>query len=325
MRVACRDRLVRRAMRFTRLAFWRARATAKAAMNFSFRQLKAFAAVAQLSSFTKAAEQLHITQAGLSAMVRGLETQAGCRLFERTTRTVELTAAGRRLLPVAQRTLIDLAALADLDAIGWQARNRIRVGVTPLIACSVIPHVLQRFRERQPSMTVDVVDLDRAEIRRAVEHGELDAGFGAFFNRESGIRRRAIFPAHLVLAAPLRGRPRPVKWADIDVQALISLPADNAIQKMVDKYLRPDPERMRERRVVTHLETAMAMVEAGLGVAVMPSFAALASDRWKVRLSPILPRVKLDYYCITRAGRGASSAVDAFAETFAEAARARMA
>lgn len=295
-------------------------------MNFSFRQLKAFAAVAQLSSFTKAAEQLHITQAGLSAMVRELEAQTGCRLFERTTRTVALTAAGRRLLPVAQRTLEDLgSALADLDAIEWQARNRIRVGVTPLIACSVIPYVLQRFRECQPAIAVDVVDLDRAEIRRAVEHGELDAGFGAFFNRESGIRRRAIFPSHLVLATPLPGRPRRVKWSEIDSASLISLPAHNAIQKTVDRHMRLDAERARERRVVTHLETAMAMVEAGLGVAVMPSFAALASDRWKVRFSSIQPVVKLDYYCITRAGRGSSAAVDAFSETFAETARARMA
>src|SRR3546814_2043466 len=74
-------------------------------MNFSFRQMRAFLAVARHASLTKAAEQLHISQAGLSAMVRDLETQLDCRLFERTTRAVRLTAAGQSLLPVAQRTV----------------------------------------------------------------------------------------------------------------------------------------------------------------------------------------------------------------------------
>ena len=108
-------------------------------MNFSFRQMRAFLAVARHASFTKAAEQLHISQAGLSAMVRDLETQLDCRLFERTTRAVRLTPAGQALLPVAQRTVHDLgAAVAQLGALGASGRDRLRVGVTPLIACSVI-------------------------------------------------------------------------------------------------------------------------------------------------------------------------------------------
>src|ERR1700754_4665481 len=89
-------------------------------MNFSMRQLRAFIAVAQHASFTKAAEQFHITQAGLSAMVRELEEQMQCRLFERTTRAVRLTPAGTHLLPIAQRTVRDLgdaaASLATLDS-----------------------------------------------------------------------------------------------------------------------------------------------------------------------------------------------------------------
>lgn len=295
-------------------------------MNFSFRQMRAFLAVARLASFTKAAEQLHISQAGLSAMVRDLETQLGCRLFERTTRAVRLTPAGHSLLPVAHRTVHELgAAVAQLGALGASTRERLRIGVTPLIACSVIPDVLKRFHKLAPQLRVDVMDLDRSLIAARVESGELDAGFGAFFTRVSGIRRQTVFPARLALAVPRvdSDRRKSVRWPQIDRDRLIVLPDDNQIQKLVNRHL--GLQGVGAPRMVTHLETVLAMVEAGLGQAVVPSFAAVASRRWKVRLVPIAPAVAVDYYCITRAGQGDSEHIDAFARCFGEVATAHMA
>ena len=285
-------------------------------MNFSFRQLRAFLAVAGQGSFTRAAEQMHITQAGLSAMIRELEEQADCRLFERTTRAVRLTEAGQRLLPVAERAVHELGrTLGELGTLSAPA-DRIKVGVTPLIACSVMPEVLRRFQERAPHARVDVADVDRSEIQQRVERGELDAGFGAFFSRVSGIRRSAVFPANLVLAVPhgqWKGRTR-ARWRDIDPARLISLPAENAIQRMADRHMGLSDTGLR--RVATHLETVLAMVEAGLGHAVVPSFAAVAGRRWRVRLVPIEPAAPLDYYCITRAGRPEPALVVQFRDEF---------
>jgi DNA-binding transcriptional LysR family regulator len=288
-------------------------------MNFSMRQLRAFIAVAQHASFTKAAEQFHITQAGLSAMVRELEEQLDSRLFERTTRAVRLTPAGEHLLPIAQRAVRELGdAAADLAKLGRPGSDRVRIGVTPLIACSVIPEVLKRFHQQMPQARVDVIDLDRALIQQRVERGELDAGFGAFFSRVSGIRRRAMFPSNLVLAMPRTTRPliRAVHWKDIERANLISLPPENAIQQIVDRHLAIGAAETQDRRTVTHLESAMALVEAGLGQALMPSFAALASKRWRVHFATVEPQVSLDYYCVTRAGRPESPLVNTFAGVF---------
>lgn len=327
-------------------------------MNFSLRQLRAFIAVAQCASFTKAAEQFHITQAGLSAMVRELEEQLDSRLFERTTRAVRLTPAGQHLLPIAQRTVRELGdAAADLARLGHPGSDRIRIGVTPLIACSVIPEVLKRFHQAEPRARVDVIDLDRAVIQQGVERGELDAGFGAFFRRVSGIRRRVMFPSHLVLAMtpePRRAsksalisksaveskatstsktartsksasRSAPtststagpsVRLQDIDRDNLISLPPENAIQQLVDRHFRATAAQVQDRRTVTHLESAMALVEAGLGEALMPSFAAVARKRWHVHFAAVSPRVSLDYYCVTRAGQPESELVNRFAAVF---------
>jgi len=294
-------------------------------MNFSFRQMRAFLAVARHASFTKAAEQLHISQAGLSAMVRDLETQLGSRLFERTTRAVRLTPAGQSLLPLAQRAVQDLgAAVAQLGALGAGGRDRLRIGVTPLIACSVIPDVLKRFQALAPQVRVEVMDLDRSLIAARVESGDLDAGFGAFFTRAAGIRRQTVFPARLALAVPrVEGeRRRSVRWPQIDRDGLIALPDENPIQRLVNRHLGVQGDA--PARVVTHLETVLAMVEAGLGQAVVPSFAAVARRRWRVSLVPVAPRVAVDYYCIMRAGQGDGERIDAFAQCFGSVAAEHM-
>src|SRR5690606_12085815 len=97
-------------------------------------------------------------------------------------------------------------------------------------------------------------------------------------------------------------RRKSVRWPQVDRARLIALPDQNPIQKLVDRHLGPRGDG--PARVATHLETVLAMVEAGLGQAVVPSFAAVAGKRWRVRLIPVVPAVAVDYYCITRAGRG---------------------
>lgn len=288
-------------------------------MNFSFRQLKAFLAVARYGSFTKAAEQLHITQAGLSAMIRELEEQAACRLFDRTTRAVSLTTAGQRLLPVAERSVHDLSqTIGELGAYEAASADRLKVGVTPLMASYVVPEVLRRLRRLAPGARVEIFDVDRVLIQQGVESGELDAGFGAFFSRVSGIRRSAIFPATLMLAVPDGENKdgRPVRWRDVDPDSLIVLPPDNAVQKMVDKHLGLPSGASGLPQTVTHLETALALVGARLGHAVVPSFVSVAGRRWRVRLLPIEPVVALDYYFITRSGRPDPPLVAQFAREF---------
>ena len=294
-------------------------------MNFSFRQLKAFLAVARYGSFTKAAEHLHITQAGLSAMIRELEEQAACRLFERTTRVVSLTVAGQRLLPVAERSVYDLSqTMGDLSAYATASADRLKLGVTPLMAAYVLPETLRRLRKRVPGARVEIVDVDRALIQQGVENGELDAGLGAFFSRVSGIRRSAIFPATVALAVPdgTARHVRSARWRDLDRESLIALSPDNAFQKMVDKHLGPSSGAASLPQMVTHLETALALVGAGLGHAVVPSFASVAAKRWRVRFLPIEPVVDLDYYCITRSGRPEPALLARFMQEFQAVVRA---
>src|SRR5688500_18016150 len=130
-------------------------------MNLSMRQMRAFLHVARIGNFTRAAEQAHMTQAGLSTLVREMERQLGVRLFDRTTRMVGLTAAGRRLLPVVERVLGELDEVTGrLGAEGDEARQTLRVAATPLVSSNLLPQVFARFRESHPRIRLRLFDAD---------------------------------------------------------------------------------------------------------------------------------------------------------------------
>ena len=112
-------------------------------MNITSRQLKAFLLTAQYHSFSRAAEDLYITQSGMSVLIRKLEDQLGFRLFERTTRRVELTAYGEKFLPIANKNLLDLdVAAASIGRTASAADHRLEIGANPLFAKTVLPAVM---------------------------------------------------------------------------------------------------------------------------------------------------------------------------------------
>jgi len=104
-------------------------------MNITSRQLRAFILTAHYESFSRAAEQMFITQSGMSILVRELESQLGFPLFERTTRKVKLTESGSRFLPIAHRCLLDLeVAAVNIKRSASHAMNKFIAGLTPLIS-----------------------------------------------------------------------------------------------------------------------------------------------------------------------------------------------
>src|SRR6266850_2364668 len=115
-------------------------------MNISSRQLKAFVLTARHQSFSRAAEQLFMTQSGMSVLMRELEGQLGFRLFDRTTRKVALTEFGTKFLPIADRSLLELESAASvIGRAASVANRRIAIGATPLIASKLLPSVISDF------------------------------------------------------------------------------------------------------------------------------------------------------------------------------------
>lgn len=286
-------------------------------MNLTQRQMQAFLAVARLRHFTRAAEQLHITQAGLSAMMKDLEAQLDCRLFDRTTRSVSLTEEGQQLVPVADRLVTELQAVRDaIHHVSFKARSVLTVGVTPMVAASVMPETAKAFAALHPEVALKVRDIDRQAIQEGVATGGIDVGFGAFFRPASGIERRpiAVFKLMQFSASPPgktgTARLRKLRWDDLGDGPLLALPQANPIQALIDEHLHRVGQGARPRVELENIQTLLAMAEAGLGSAILPSFVRPAARRLALAEHLLVePEVPVSYYQITRKGKPAAPAV----------------
>jgi DNA-binding transcriptional LysR family regulator len=302
-------------------------------MNISSRQLKAFLLTARLGNFTRAAEIMHITQAGLSVMMRELEVQLDARLFDRTTRTVTLTGAGEKFLPAAIRALDEIEdAAAQINAIGEKARHTLRIAATPFVASNLLPPICRQFRSSFPEVKIQLVDCALKQVHTLVESGEVDLGFGFFFKAARGIERTLLHSFQLMQVTPLDdagaddddGAPYAgagtATWAALGNATLIALPADNPIQQLVETHLAPIRPRHEEKAAFNYFETLIAMAASGMGTTILPSLAMLACQRYRVRCDLLIePKVALGLYQISKRGRGKTPAMAEFTGTLISA------
>jgi LysR family transcriptional regulator, carnitine catabolism transcriptional activator len=295
-------------------------------MNWNQRQLRAFFEVCRVQSFSKAAERVAISQSGLSMLVRELEAQLGARLFDRTTRSVTLTDAGRRLQPVAERVLAELDSVSQAIA-GSEAStaSRLTVAATPMISANLLPTVLRGFRQTHPNVSVRLDDVDVDTVQRKLLAGEVDIGLGFFFKPAVSMRRTPLCQFRLMRISPSEGGhagmapARP--WKALADVPLIALPAHNPIQSLIDKHLAAVGQRSPERPSVNLIGTIVAMVEAGLGQAVVPSFALPECLRHRISVSMLVePAVRIDLMLASRASAKLPPVVSDFAAALSAAA-----
>lgn len=274
-------------------------------MEFSSRQLRAFHLVAQHRNFTRASEALFITPSGLSVLIRELERQLGFRIFDRTTRQVSLTAQGSELLGVTRPALIALEEGMSRIEHATKKNRRISIGTTPWFAAHVLPPAIKEFRDRHPDLQIQLFDGSLGAIVRRVEANKLDFAVG-IFERMAGIKRVPFFRFSLVLARPDDGRPvrdRTSQWSALGGETLISLTKDYSHEQLIRKQLASMGVVCKRGQTVNLLDTQIGLVEAGLGVAVIPSFGVMASRDRKVRITKLDPVVTLEFHEISNRGR----------------------
>jgi DNA-binding transcriptional LysR family regulator len=275
-------------------------------MEFTSRQLRAFHLVAEHRNFTRASEALFLTPSGLSVLVRELERQIGFRLFDRTTRQVVLTAQGNELLELTRPALTALdEGVSRIEQVAKRRNRLITVGTTPWIAAHVLPMAIREFRDRHPGLQIHLFDGNLSALAKRVEANKLDFALG-IFDRILGIRRVPFFRFSLMLARPDDGRPvrsQTSSWKDLGGETLISLTKDYPYEQLAQKQLEKMGVVCKAGQTVNGLDTQIGLVEAGLGVAVIPSFGVMASRNRKVRVTRLEPEVTLDFYEISNRGR----------------------
>jgi DNA-binding transcriptional LysR family regulator len=239
-------------------------------------QLHAFTVLAQELHFGRAARRLGIAQPPLSQQIRRLEHKVGYPLFERKPGHVTLTAAGRQLLPAAQRALDDVAdGLSDARRVGSGSTGRIRLGFAGSLALTVLPALLLEYRERHPDVRLDIREMTTAPQVRGLLDRELDVGLmreppheeDLVVERVLSERFVAVLPAHHALA----GR-RSVDVAELATDEFVLLPHVTA-PTVHDRIVGICEASGFQPRVAQHAvewQTVAALVGAGLGVSIAP-------------------------------------------------------
>jgi DNA-binding transcriptional LysR family regulator len=286
-------------------------------MNITSRQLKAFVLTARYQSFSRAAEQLFITQSGMSVLVRELESQLGFRLFERTTRKVALTEFGSKMLPIADRSLHELeAAATNIGRSASASKGSLTLGAGPFAAAELLPRAIAAYALRDPHLHVSLIDVDGMRLVDMVQSGEVDVAVSAVLHDAPGVQRALLarFRLALIRSADLPAQlPCEVRWTDVAAQRLVGFPRDNPIRHLIDEQLARAGRYAPPEVICNYLETQIAMVEIGSGAAVVPIFAAPACAKRRITLHPIVdPVVTSDLHWMASRARKLSGTAQGF-------------
>lgn len=286
-------------------------------MNATIRQLRAYLAVAAHGSFTAAARELHLTQSALSVLVRELERDLGTRLFDRHTRAVHLTDAGRDYLPHVRQAFVELeAGAASVAGLRDKARGLLRIGAPQLMACTLMPRVIAAFRERHPGVDVRLTDTLPELMLQRVAGGDVELAIGPDMPLGSEFARRPVLRDRhwLIVPAdhPLAGR-KQATWTDVAGHPFIA-PTRDFMRRLVPELAKPRrPVAIEPAFEVSYMTTALGMVASGLGVTACPSYAKPIVAGYGLVMRPLVAPVFWREVCaFSLADRSLSPAAEGF-------------
>ena len=242
-------------------------------MNVSTRDLRAVVALIDEKNFTRAAERCHLSQSAFSSLIRGVEESLGARLFARTTRSVELTAEGRLFEAPARQVLADLDDMVEnFRDYATKKKGRVAVAALPSIAAGWLPGIFAEFRSRHPGVELALFDLLSDQCISLLRAGRVDIAIASAGPHERDLQTEQLCSDrfHLVCpkAHPLASRPS-VRLKDLAEYPFVQLARTSSVRQHLDAALHP--LQMRTVFEVEQLSTVAALVEAGLGITVVPA------------------------------------------------------
>jgi DNA-binding transcriptional LysR family regulator len=287
------------------------------------RQLEHFVAVAEESSFTKAAQRLHLVQSTLSVSIRALERELGGQLLERTTHRVRLTEAGRALLVEARTVLASVDAARDaVTAVHGGVRGTVHIGIMHSLTLVDLATVLTRYHAERPLVQIvpHMVAGGSVELVAGVLDGRTDLAFAALLGPyPSGLTVRPLASEQLLLACP-PGHPltrfERVPLAELHGAKFVEFPPGWGVRASIDRLFE-QAGLVREIAVeVSDVPTAIELVLAGFGCAFLS--ASLTVGGRSVPLRPVDPTTSWEISLVTPTRRRISAAAQALVDLLLE-------
>ncbi|MBR9884301.1 MAG: LysR family transcriptional regulator [Oceanospirillales bacterium] len=298
-------------------------------INVDVRHLRAFLMVAEEQSFTRAAERLHMTQPTLSVIIRDLEAALDLKLFDRTTRAVSLTLAGRYLLPDARRIVADLArSLDDIRSISDLEQGSVKLAVLPSIASSLVPQALQQFCAAYPGIDVQLSDTPADGIVSALESSAADLGITVMTPQlardyDVTVLTEDALVAVLPSAHPLAGNAS-LRWEMLAGEPLIAMRTGTSVRDLIDASGVIERFGLNIRMEANYLSSAISLTHAGLGITILPSLGVDGIAGKALQVRPLLaPEITRTIALLERRDRWVPPAAEAFKSVLKELTRAQ--
>ncbi|MET7459147.1 LysR family transcriptional regulator [Nonomuraea sp. NPDC005501] len=247
------------------------------------RQLAYFVAVVEEASFTRAAASLHVAQPGVSAQIRQLERELGQPLFDRSGRTVRLTAAGEAVLPYARAALKAVSGVRQVvDELTGLLRGHVVMGAVSLPGVLDVPGLLADFHDAHPAVEITLKEADPETVIQEVRSGRMDLGlFGLGPAVPPGLDVQIVASQPLVAAVSLdhelAGRPG-VELADLEGRVLLSLPPGTGLRAGLEEGCAAAGFRPRVALEASEPLVLARLAARGMGIAVLPETAVSAAE-----------------------------------------------
>jgi len=243
-------------------------------MSITISRLRTFTVLAATKSFAKTAAIVGRSQPSVTEQIRTLEEAVGVLLFHRQTRSVTVTSEGHLFLERVQNILAELDSLVrDFKKFALLETGEVKVGVTPTLACYILPEVIGTFRKKYPGIRVLCTDEPAARLEKMVEQQDLDFYLGPKPSPQSGLRFRVVAQDPYVIVAPRR-HPL-VKLGCTDPRELAKYPfllmrSGTAVRDEIDRFFKRHKLKILPVEEVSNHFTLGGLVEADCGITLLP-------------------------------------------------------
>lgn len=262
-----------------------------------------FSTIAQVGSFARTAEQLHLTPSAISHAVAGMEAECGFPLFTRTKTGVTMTAAAENLLPAIQRLLASNESLdQSIAQINGMHKGVLRLAVFNSACITWIPQLLPPFEEEYPGIDIQIYQGSYGDIASWIKNGTAELGFLSNSSAQD-LDFEPVYDDPLVCIAP-KGyrtqRPGRVHAEELRNKPFVSQQAD--LDADIQSFFKKNDLRVNSRCYVIDDQSTIAMVACGQGLAIMPELmlrGKTGTDYEMLRLEPAAHR-SIGLACLDR-------------------------
>ncbi|MCX8110690.1 MAG: selenium metabolism-associated LysR family transcriptional regulator [Syntrophorhabdaceae bacterium] len=285
------------------------------------KHLETFLKIASLRSFTKAAEELFLTQPTISKQLSDLEKSLGVKLIDRTKRSVSLTKAGEILMRYAKDLQhLKREIIEEISAYKGLEKGSITVGASNIPGVYIIPQIFSLFREKFNNIYMRLIISDSREITAKMFEGEYDIGFVGAKDDTAKLEYRVFLEDQIVVIAP-RDYPDTIDVAGLYTYPLISREngsgTRNHFERVIKSLHKSKDAAFKVIAEMSDTESIKNAVKNGLGISYISRMAIkdeLGQGTIKILNIKNMPVIKRSFYMVTRKGRTISPHVKAFIE-----------